>query len=337
MIWRDELGLVRCRSRNRRVLERRLNGFPTRVFRISAPGRRHELAGGVPVEPVERVLRVSRFPLERPVAGRRGRSAAFCGSGKPLLSIPSAPPGGAGLGHGDDGGIFVDIEAHESMVRAHVLVTFVGGFGQPLPPAARLAFREQPAHRGTGTSLSQRRLHADIVCGRNTMTPKEEAGFRAVYAESPTERLARAVKLEKKDYQPEAVVLMLEELKKRGVEEEGLPAFVAALPPPQIGTFPEKDTFFFPARLDRIPYLIRWIVSTLVAIVAMIISEVLPQVLQVPVFIALCLASMIYTIRGLYIPRIKNAGYFSLFLFLLFVPIANVGVLLFLFFAPPKK
>jgi hypothetical protein len=52
------------------------------------------------------------------------------------------------------------------------------------------------------------------------MSPQEEVSFRSLYAKWPTERLARASTVEKNDYRPEAVALMLAELDTRGVSGE---------------------------------------------------------------------------------------------------------------------
>jgi hypothetical protein len=48
----------------------------------------------------------------------------------------------ARLGHGDDGGILVDIEAHVLNVRFHVLVFLSWWFGERLHHAAPVAFRD---------------------------------------------------------------------------------------------------------------------------------------------------------------------------------------------------
>jgi hypothetical protein len=55
----------------------------------------------------------------------------------PLERVPVGADGAVGahfavaalVRHGNCGGIFVDIEAHESLNRFHVLVSFVGGYG----------------------------------------------------------------------------------------------------------------------------------------------------------------------------------------------------------------
>jgi hypothetical protein len=66
------------------------------------------------------------------------------------------------------------------------------------------------------------------------MTEKEETALRAVYEQWPIERLIRAATHEKGDYEPTAVAVMLDELKKRGVSNEALTKLPAALslPPP---------------------------------------------------------------------------------------------------------
>jgi len=48
------------------------------------------------------------------------------------------------------------------------------------------------------------------------MTPKEEASLREVYQQWSNARLARAATLEKGEYQPGAIAVLLEELKSEG-------------------------------------------------------------------------------------------------------------------------
>jgi hypothetical protein len=167
------------------------------------------------------------------------------------------------------------------------------------------------------------------------MTQKEEASFRAVYAQWPTARLARTVALEKKEYEPEAIVLMLEELKKRDIAEEGLSAIVAALPPPPAPK-PERDTLFFPARLNRAQYLARFLLWLITVFGLAMLLEFGPWPIA-NLSIGIILIGLVYQIVGMDIPRLKNAG-LSLWMLLLFViPFGNLALLIMLFFARPDE
>lgn len=171
------------------------------------------------------------------------------------------------------------------------------------------------------------------------MTQKEEASFRAIYAQWPTDRLARTATAEKKDYQPEAVVLMLHELEKRGLSGDSVSAYVSSTPPllpPILGTMPERDTWILPARLDRKDYAIRT-VSTIFATVAFaILLEFIPSI-QPASFIILAVVSFLYGAIGLLLPRSKDAGIPSrmAMIFAVFPGIAFV-IFFILFFIPTK-
>jgi len=167
---------------------------------------------------------------------------------------------------------------------------------------------------------------------------KEEASFRAVYAQWPTERLARASTLERQDYRPEAITLMIEELKKRGVAEEGIAKVVASTPPPLSRRLPERDTLFFPARLDRRRYITRALVFFATIVIAAVGLETIPA-LQPGSFVLLLVASIAYGVLGLLLPRSKDAGFspgILGFLFCLF-PITGFGAFVVLFFLPSKR
>jgi hypothetical protein len=168
------------------------------------------------------------------------------------------------------------------------------------------------------------------------MTEKEQAALRAVYQQWPVERLARAATHEKGDYEPVAVALMLDELKKRGVAEEELTKFSASLPPPITQEKEERDTRMLPARLNRKQYAIRWFVWV-VALVAIGASLELLPALQPGAFVIWVFAGLIYKIVALDIPRIKNAGMSPWLLLLFLVPLANLVLFVLLFAAPPKK
>lgn len=173
---------------------------------------------------------------------------------------------------------------------------------------------------------------------KESMTSKEEAAFRALYAQWPIERLARASTLEKQDYRPEAVLLMLEELKKRGVAEEYLPTLVASTPPPLSGRLPVRDTLLFPARLDRRSYVVRAFVFLSIAVAAAVALEMVP-ILQPAAFVVLLLATVAYGAIGLLLPRSKDAGFSPGVLGILFClfPITGFGAFVVLFFLASKS
>ena len=169
------------------------------------------------------------------------------------------------------------------------------------------------------------------------MTPKEEASFRTLYATWPTARLARASTLEKCDYQPEAVALLLDELNKRGIAEGALLDIVASTPPQLQGTLPERNTWLLPARLTRRKYIIRTIGFLATVVVVTFALELVPAA-QPASFVILALASLIYGAIGLLLPRSKDAG-FSSWLAVLFalIPITAFFTFVILLFAPSKK
>lgn len=171
------------------------------------------------------------------------------------------------------------------------------------------------------------------------MSEKEAEALRTVYQKWTTERLARAATLEKGDYQSEAVVLMLEELNKRGVTSEGLANFAASPPLPVVEGTVERDTRFFPARLDRKQYALRFLLWFAATFVGSLVFELTP-VLQPGAFVLWVLVALVYRVVGLDIPRIKNAGmapYLVFMVILLLVPVANLIGFVILFTAPPKK
>ncbi len=168
------------------------------------------------------------------------------------------------------------------------------------------------------------------------MTTKEEASFRAVYEKWPNDRLARAVTLERKDYLPEAVALMLEELKKRGVAEERISEVVVPLPPP--APLPERDTFFLPARLNRKQYSVRFFLWLVVVIGGAVVLESISALQSGVATLIFIFTGCIYKLIAIDIPRMKNAGLISpLFILLLLIPIANLVFTVLLFAIPPKK
>jgi len=175
------------------------------------------------------------------------------------------------------------------------------------------------------------------------MTEKEEKALRGVYQQWPVERLVRATTIEKNEYRPAALAVMLDELKKRGVEEEKLPELSASLPPPIV--IPERDTFLLPARLNRKQYAIRWLLwfvaLPVVFFVIFILIHLLPDALQqnasLVFFFVWIVGVWIYRIVGLDIPRLKNAGLSPFLLFLYLVPLVGLVMQVLLFALPPKK
>ena len=166
------------------------------------------------------------------------------------------------------------------------------------------------------------------------MNPAEEASFRKLYSSWPTARLARASTLEKDDYRPDVLPLMLEELAKRGVTAAALPEVVASSGPPLQGDLPVRDTWLFPARLARRRYVISTLVFVVLVITAAVFLELFPAA-QPASFVALMLASLIYGALGLLLPRAKDAG-FSSWLAVVFglFPITAFFAFVFLFFVP---
>jgi len=168
------------------------------------------------------------------------------------------------------------------------------------------------------------------------MNEVEKEALRLVYQQWPAERLVRAARHAKDDYDPEAVALMLDELKKRGIPDAKLTEFSATLPPPIDLKKKERDTRLMPARLNRKQYAIRWLLwlATLATMGALL--ELLPD-LQPGIFALLVFPALVYKIFGLDIPRIKNAGMSPWLLLLFLVPLANLVMLVLLFVSPPKE
>jgi hypothetical protein len=172
------------------------------------------------------------------------------------------------------------------------------------------------------------------------MTTNDESSLplRTLYAQWTTDRLVRAATKEKADYRPEAVAVMLDELKKRGIAEENLASLAESLPTPIAPK--ERDTFLFPARLYRKQYLIRWLVVLANALFIVFVFSLLLSLIPAisPILVALFGGlALVYKIVGLDIPRLKNAGLSPWLLLLFLVPLANLVMQILLFFAPPKK
>lgn len=170
------------------------------------------------------------------------------------------------------------------------------------------------------------------------MAPKEEASLRSVYEQWPTDRLARAATWEKKDYEPEAIILMLDELKRRGVAEERLPQLAASLPPPMLpGSMPERSTLLFPARLNRKQYTLRWLIWVVVVVGITFILECIPATQPAGGLTAI-VAGYVYKVVGIDFPRMKDAGLrAAIFVILLLAPGLNVVLNVVLFVVPTKK
>jgi len=163
--------------------------------------------------------------------------------------------------------------------------------------------------------------------------------MRSVYQQWPTDRLARAAIQEENDYQPEAVILMLAELQRRGLGTEELAKFSASLPPPVIPIDGARGTAFMPAKLNRKQYAIRWLLWA----VALLVSGLLLATLfagsrsMTGVVWVWALSSAIYKIMGLDIPRLKSAGMSPWLLLLFLVPFVNLVLVVLLFVVPPKN
>jgi uncharacterized membrane protein YhaH (DUF805 family) len=172
------------------------------------------------------------------------------------------------------------------------------------------------------------------------MSPKEETSLRQLYATWPLERLARTASLEKKDYLPEAVAIMFEELERRGMSADSVPEFASATPPPlphESDGIPVTDTWLFPARLSRRRYGIRSAVFLIGAVALAVLLELIP-ILQPASFVILAGSSFLYCAIGLVLPRGRDAGMPSwmAIMFVLF-PITAFGTFLILFFVPSNK
>jgi len=166
------------------------------------------------------------------------------------------------------------------------------------------------------------------------MTSKEEEEFRKLYSQWPIHRLIRAATVEKEDYRPEAIQLMLQELEQRGVDESNMEEEIQAAPE-RIARV-ERDTFMFPASLNRLQYLYRLVCWGIVFVLVAMSLEFLPK-LQPTSLMIWVLCALIYRFGAIDRPRTNNAGFSPYLLFLFIVPGVNVGMQIVQFLAPPKK
>jgi hypothetical protein len=171
------------------------------------------------------------------------------------------------------------------------------------------------------------------------MSPKEESSLRQLYSTWPLERLARAASVERQQYNPEAVAIMLIELDRRGVPADSVAKLANALPPLLPATparMPVTDTWLFPARLSRRRYAIRAASGLLSTIVLAVLIEFIPS-LQPASFIILVTASFLYFALGLLLPRSRDVGMPSgiAIVFALFPFTAFLSFFI-LFFVPSK-
>jgi hypothetical protein len=97
----------------------------------------------------------------------------------------------------------------------------------------------------------------------------------------------------------------------------------------------EPPTTLFPLELTRIPFLVRFLIwfVTVGTVAALLVA--IPVVGGV-VGVLWVLSTVVYKIVAMDTPRIKNVGFSPWLLWLYLVPVINVGIVLILFFAPPK-
>jgi hypothetical protein len=109
-----------------------------------------------------------------------------------------------------------------------------------------------------------------------------------------------------------------------------------SMDPSQRNLLDENETKLFPLELTRIPYLARYLIWFVVVGIVMALLLPIPLVGHVvgPLWV---LVAFVYKIAALDIPRVKNIGFSPLILFLYLVPFVNFGLILVLFFAPPKN
>ncbi len=102
----------------------------------------------------------------------------------------------------------------------------------------------------------------------------------------------------------------------------------------------ERDTWYFPARLNRKQFAIRWfllVVCFVGTILLLGFFGATQPTVSLIVFLGCLLGCLLYLIVGLACPRLKSAGLSPWVLLLWLVPVANVAIVLLLFIAPPEK
>lgn len=157
------------------------------------------------------------------------------------------------------------------------------------------------------------------------MDEHRENELRSIYSSWSTVQLVRAFIREKADYPPRALALMSDELRARNLDPENHVHLETLLPPRR----PERDTLLFPRRLNRVQYLVRW----LIWLAIMVLGQGFRDFVAIP----LLLLGLVYHVIAMDIPRTRSAGLSPWILGLLFVPLVNAVLWLALFFLPPKE
>ncbi|MDQ8200901.1 hypothetical protein QEH56_22230 [Pelagicoccus enzymogenes] len=158
------------------------------------------------------------------------------------------------------------------------------------------------------------------------------------YENWTNDQLARAATHERKQYEKAAIDLIRSELEKRKINSQMLADFehsTSNRPPHRT-----KGTWLMPRLLNRKQFFLRWS-SWLVVFTAGLIGIVLAlpdsRELREELSLFFLLIAVLYKIGCIHVPRARNAGLHPLMLLLFLVPLVNIGLYLFLFFAPPKR
>ena len=106
--------------------------------------------------------------------------------------------------------------------------------------------------------------------------------------------------------------------------------------PPLANLPPEHNTRFFPARLNRKQFVVRWLLWIVGLVGTLFLLFFIPAIQPVASLIVI-LGGLLYLIVGLARPRLKSAGLTPWWLLLGLVPVANVATGVLLFIAPPEK
>jgi pimeloyl-ACP methyl ester carboxylesterase/uncharacterized membrane protein YhaH (DUF805 family) len=98
----------------------------------------------------------------------------------------------------------------------------------------------------------------------------------------------------------------------------------------------ERDTWFFPSRLNRKQFVIRWLLWV-VGFVGIGFLLGFIRAIQPVASVIVLLGGLLYLVVGLARPRLRSAGLSPWFLLLWLVPVANFATAILLFIAPPEK
>ena len=98
----------------------------------------------------------------------------------------------------------------------------------------------------------------------------------------------------------------------------------------------ERNTRFFPARLNRKQFVVRWLLW-LVGLVGTVVLLFFITAIQPVASLIVILGGLLYLIVGVARPRLKSAGLTPWWLLLWLVPVANIAISVLLFIAPPEK